>query len=162
MTFCILLYLLIQIKITMKTKKININSKNLKLLLILPVFVLGLIAFPSNATGQAKATDEPYFAVDEMPAFPGGDAALFKYVASNVQYPASARENDIEGKVIIRFCVTADGNINQISVLKSVDRDIDNEAMRVIRKLPAFKPGKKAGVAVPVWYMVPITFAINK
>jgi periplasmic protein TonB len=144
----------------MKTTNFNIRPENLKRLLIFPVFILVLIAFPSNAVGQAK--DEPYFAVDEMPVFPGGDAALLKFIASNVQYPANARENNIEGKVIIRFCVMVDGNINQISVIKSVDPEIDTEALRVVKKLPTFKPGKKGGVPVPVWYMVPISFAISK
>jgi periplasmic protein TonB len=144
----------------MKTKNFNIEPKNLKQLLIFPVLILVLIAFPTNVTGQAK--DEPYFAVDEMPAFPGGDAALSKFIASNVQYPENARDNNIEGKVIIRFCVMTDGNINKISVIKSVDPELDNEAIKVVKKLPAFKPGKKAGVTVPVWYMVPISFAISK
>ena len=144
----------------MKTITSKTKSKNLKLLLILPVFILAFFTFPSSVAGQS--TGEPYFAVDEMPAFPGGDAALIKFISSNVQYPSSARENNIEGKVIIKFCIAADGSINQISVLKSVDSELDNEALKVVKKFPAFKPGKKSGVAVPVWYMVPIIFALNK
>ena len=145
---------------TMKTKKHYSESKDMRLLLILPVFILAFLVFPSNAAGQS--TNEPYFAVDEMPVFPGGDVALLKYISNNMQYPENARDNNIEGKVIIRFCVTPDGTINQITVLKSVDSELDAEAVRVVKKLPTFKPGKKAGLPVPVWYMVPITFKMAK
>jgi len=145
----------------MKTTKTYYKSGNLKFLLILPVFILVFFVFPSNASGQNKP-DEPYFAVDEMPVFPGGDVALMKFIATNMQYPEGAKENNIEGKVIIRFCVTAEGGINQITVIKSVDPELDSEAMRVVKKLPVFKPGKKGGVPVPVWYMVPITFKMAK
>jgi len=149
-------------KMNMKTKKHCSRPGNLRLLLMSLLIILAFIAFPTPVSGQSKASDEPYFAVDEMPVFPGGDVALLKFIANNMQYPVNARENNIEGKVIIRFCVTSDGSINQITVLKSVDSELDNEAIRVVKKLPIFKPGKKAGVPVPVWYMVPITFKMAK
>ena len=93
--------------------------------------------------------------------FPGGDAALLKYIAENTIYPESSKEQNIQGRVIIRFCVTAKGSINQISVLKGVSPDLDAEAMRVVQTLPKFKPGRQSGKDVPVWYMVPITFTLN-
>jgi periplasmic protein TonB len=141
----------------MKTKENSYALSNRLLLLTLTV-ILAIFILPANLSGQAGQT--PYVAVDEMPMFPGGEAALMKYIASNIEYPLNSAENNVQGKVIIRFCVTAEGGINQISVLKGVDSDLDKEAVRVVNKLPAFKPGKKEGVAVPVWYMVPITFRL--
>ncbi|MGD0755621.1 MAG: energy transducer TonB, partial [Bacteroidales bacterium] len=71
------------------------------------------------------------------------------------------KENNIQGKVIVRFCVTAKGGVNQVSVLKGVDPELDKEAMRVVTTLPPFKPGKQGGKPVPVWYMVPIAFTLK-
>jgi TonB family protein len=119
-----------------------------------------------NETDLKKVTsndadEAPYVAVEEMPMFPGGDAVLLKYIAENTIYPESSKEQNIQGRVIIRFCVTAKGSINQISVLKGVSPDLDAEAMRVVQTLPKFKPGRQSGKEVPVWYMVPITFTLN-
>jgi periplasmic protein TonB len=110
---------------------------------------------------EAEAEPEPFVVVEEMPSFPGGDAALLKYIGEHTQYPEVAKENNIQGKVIIRFCVTAKGGVSQVSVLKGVDPELDKEAIRVVNTLPAFKPGKQGGKPVPVWYMVPITFTLK-
>ena len=110
---------------------------------------------------EAEAEPEPFVVVEEMPMFPGGDAALLKYIGEHTQYPEIAKENNIQGRVIIRFCVTAKGGVSQVSVLKGVDPELDKEAIRVVNTLPAFKPGKQGGKPVPVWYMVPITFTLK-
>jgi periplasmic protein TonB len=99
--------------------------------------------------------------VEEMPIFPGGDEALLKYIAENTKYPEASKNQKIEGRVIVRFCVTAKGGVTMISILKSVNPELDGEAMRVVQTLPTFKPGRQSGRDVPVWYMVPITFALN-
>ena len=96
-----------------------------------------------------------------MPLFPGGDEALLKYIAQNTVYPENAKKNNIQGRVIVRFCVTAKGSINQISVLQGVDPELDAEAIRVTKTLPSFKPGRQGGRDVPVWYMIPITFTLK-
>jgi len=110
---------------------------------------------------EEEAEPEPFVVVEEMPMFPGGDPALLAYIAEHTNYPEVAKENNIQGKVIVRFCVTAKGTVSQISVLKSVDPELDKEAMRVVSTLPAFKPGKQGGKPVPVWYMVPINFTLK-
>jgi protein TonB len=110
---------------------------------------------------EAEAEPEPFVVVEEMPSFPGGDPALLKYIGEHTQYPEVAKENNIQGKVIIRFCVTAKGGVSQVSVLKGVDPELDKEAIRVVNTLPPFKPGKQGGKPVPVWYMVPITFTLK-
>jgi protein TonB len=104
---------------------------------------------------------EPFVVVEEMPMFPGGDPALQLYIAEHTQYPEVAKENNIQGRVIVRFCVTSKGTVNQVSVLKGVDPELDKEAIRVVGTLPPFKPGKQGGKPVPVWYMVPITFTLK-
>ena len=96
-----------------------------------------------------------------MPMFPGGDSTLLAYISQNTKYPETAKKNNIQGRVILRFCVTAKGNVDRVSVLRGVDPEIDAEAIRVVNSLPAFKPGKQGGKPVPVWYMVPVTFALK-
>ena len=103
----------------------------------------------------------PFVVVEEMPMFPGGDAELLKYLGQNTQYPETAKANNIQGRVIIRFCVTSEGGVSQISVLKGISPELDTEAMRVVKTLPPFRPGRQGGKAVPVWYMVPITFTLK-
>ncbi|MBE3086707.1 MAG: TonB family protein [Bacteroidetes bacterium] len=108
-----------------------------------------------------ESDQEPFVVVEEMPQFPGGDTELLKYIAENTKYPETAKKNNIQGRVIIRFCITAKGNVNLVTVIKGVDSELDAEAIRVVSTLPAFKPGRQGGKDVPVWYMVPITFTLN-
>ena len=141
-----------------KIKKCNTKPEFLRFLLALPAIILFLL--PSGSFAQTTNEQTPYVAVEEMPQFPGGNPALYKYIANNMRYPESAREKNIQGKVVIKFCVTANGSINQISVLKGLSPEVDAEAIRVVKTFPVFTPGKKEGVAVPVWYLVPITFKV--
>jgi protein TonB len=111
---------------------------------------------------EEEVEQEPFVVVEEMPMFPdGGEAGLLKYISDHTNYPEVAKENNIQGKVIIRFCVTAKGTIDKVSVLKPVDPELDKEAVRVVTALPPFKPGKQGGKPVPVWYMVPISFTLK-
>ncbi len=110
---------------------------------------------------QDEAEAEPFVVVEEMPMFPGGDAALLQYISEHTQYPEVAKENNIQGKVIVRFCVTSKGGVDKVSILKGVDPELDKEAIRVVQTLPPFKPGKQGGKPVPVWYMVPINFTLK-
>ncbi|HBE42991.1 MAG TPA: energy transducer TonB, partial [Bacteroidales bacterium] len=119
------------------------------------------IAVIQEEVQEEEREPEPFVVVEEMPMFPGGDAALLTYIAEHTNYPEVAKENNIQGRVIVRFCVTSKGGVNQVSVLKGVDPELDKEAVRVVESLPAFKPGKQGGKPVPVWYMVPITFTLK-
>jgi periplasmic protein TonB len=110
---------------------------------------------------EVEAEPEPFVVVEEMPMFPGGDAALLTYISEHTNYPEVAKENNIQGRVIVRFCVTSKGGVSQVTVLKGVDPELDKEAVRVVGTLPTFKPGKQGGKPVPVWYMVPITFTLK-
>ncbi len=113
---------------------------------------------PPPPPPPAPGSDEPFVVVEEMPLFPGGDAALLQYLADNLRYPARTGENIIDGRVIVRFCVNTTGSVDRITVLRGVDQELDAEAVRVVSSLPAFRPGKQNGIAVPVWYMVPVNF----
>ena len=109
---------------------------------------------------QEEVTPEIFVVVEEMPSFPGGDEALLKYISEHIKYPQIAQENNIQGKVLVRFCVTPKGGVDLVSIIRSIDPELDAEAIRVVKALPAFKPGKQGGRPVPVWYSVPITFQI--
>jgi periplasmic protein TonB len=110
-------------------------------------------------------TDEPeakiFIRVEEMPEFPGGEPQLIKYLAENTIYPDLARENNIQGKVFVKFVVTSEGGVDQVSILKGVDTELNAEAIRVVKTLPLFKPGKQGGTPVAVWFTVPINFQIS-
>lgn len=110
---------------------------------------------------EEEAPAEVFVVVEEMPAYPGGDTELMKFIYDNIQYPEIAKENNIQGRVIIRFCVTYKGGVDQVTVLKGVDPALDNEAVRVIKMLPTWRPGKQGGKAVNVWYSVPVTFQLK-
>jgi TonB family protein len=118
----------------------------------------------SDGTQQADSREKPeipFVVVDEMPLFPGGDSALLGFIAKNTKYPESAKNRKAEGRVILRFCVNADGTVSQPSILKGADAELNAEAIRVTESLPRFTPGKQGGRAVPVWYMVPVEFRLN-
>ena len=123
--------------------------------------VVEVVEAPKEEVQEEEAEPEPFVVVEEMPMFPGGDAALLGYINANTVYPEVAKENNIQGRVIVRFCVTSKGTVSQVSILKPVDPELDKEAMRVVNTLPAFKPGKQGGKAVPVWFSVPITFTLK-
>lgn len=105
--------------------------------------------------------DDAFVVVEQMPVYPGGDEALLKYVAENTTYPKEAKDNNIQGRVIVRFKIKEDGTVSDASVIKGVDKSLDNEALRVVGLIPRFTPGKQNGVDVPVWYMIPVTFTLK-
>jgi len=109
---------------------------------------------------EEETAQEPFLNVQEMPEPQGGEEGMYKFIAEHTRYPVIAYENNIQGKVFVRFCVTAKGTVEQVSILKGVDPDLDTEAMRVVKLFPPFRPGKQDGKPVPVWFIVPITFQI--
>ena len=105
--------------------------------------------------------EEVFHSVEQMPQFPGGDAALMKYLASHINYPPMAAENNVQGKVILQFVVGKDGRVGEVLVARSVDKDLDKEAMRVVKSLPKFTPGRQNGRPVSVWYTLPVQFKLQ-
>ena len=104
--------------------------------------------------------DKVFEAVEQPPLFPGGDAALLKWIAENLSYPQLALENNVQGRVTVMFVVTKTGQVGEVKVVRGKDPDLDKEAVRVVKSLPKFQPGKQNGQAVNVWYTVPIAFKL--
>ena len=102
-------------------------------------------------------TGKVYDLVDEMPSFPGGLEELYKWIDSNVQYPAVAWENGI-GRVIVKFIVEKDGSLSDSTVIRSVHPIVDREALRLVGQMPKWNPGKRAGIPVRVRCCLPIKF----
>ena len=99
--------------------------------------------------------------VEVMPVFPGGDAALMKWLQDNLIYPVDAQERNIQGRVSLRFVVRPDGSVDGVEVVKGLDPSCDKEAVRAVKKMPKWIPGKQNGTAVAVYYSLPITFKLN-
>ena len=106
--------------------------------------------------------DEEFFmVVENMPEFPGGDLGLMKYIQKNVKYPAIAKEYNITGKVYVSFIVDKKGSVTNVKIVRGVDKNLDAEAMRVVKSLPKYKPGKQRGKSVRVMFTIPINFTLN-
>ena len=99
--------------------------------------------------------------VEVMPSFPGGQAALFEWLSKNIKYPVVAEENGVQGRVIVTFVVERNGSITDVQVVKSVDPSLDKEAVRVVKAMPHWIPGKQNGSAVRVKFTVPVTFRLQ-
>jgi protein TonB len=115
-----------------------------------------------NGPGEAAAP-EVFVVVEEQPEFPGGISAMMKFIQQNIQYPAMAREAGISGKCYLKFIVDEDGGISKVEITKGVPgcSDCDKEAIRVIKSMPKWKPGKQTGRAVKVYFNLPINFKIQ-
>lgn len=162
----------------MNQKKSN-RWMMLKALFIIPVATLAVSVFAngtdvSNMTNavnttansistnnmQTKQSDSKVFvAVEVMPQFKGGNKALMEYLMMNVKYPESAAKAKQQGRAVVGFVVRKDGTVSDVYIVKSTGYDVlDNEAMRVVKSMPAWEPGKQKGKPVDVKYFVPITF----
>lgn len=112
-------------------------------------------------TTIAEETQEPFIIVEEMPEFPGGTDEMMKFLGNNIRYPVIAQENGVTGMVILSFVVSKTGQISDIQVVRGIGSGCDEEAVRVVRKMPAWKPGKQGGAAVPVKFTLPVRFALR-
>ena len=117
---------------------------------------------------EEEMTDEPFLIVEDMPRFSGcgaeakcTDEKMIRFIAKNIKYPPIAKENNITGKVYISFVVSKTGKVTNVEVVRSVDKYLDAEAVRVIKLMPNFKPGKQRGKPVNVKYNIPINFTLN-
>lgn len=99
--------------------------------------------------------------VEQQPLFPGGPAALMKYLSDNTKYPVVAQENGVQGRVTVQFVVEKDGSISDVHVLRGVDPSLDKEAVRVVKSMPRWTPGKQNGITVRVNYRVPVLFRLQ-
>ncbi len=109
----------------------------------------------------APAPEQIFTAVEESPKFPGGDKAMYEFLSRNIRYPEMAQQNNIQGRVTVQFVVEKDGSIGEVKVVRGKDPDLDKEAIRVVKSMPKFIPGKMNGQAVRVWYTLPINFKLQ-
>ena len=105
--------------------------------------------------------DQIFTAVEQQAEFPGGQQALMKWLSNNIRYPESAQQNGVSGRVIVKFVVEKDGSINSATIVKGVDKDLDNEALRVVKRMPKWQPGKNNGQAVRSYFTLPVTFKLQ-
>ena len=110
---------------------------------------------------EERETGEVFMIVEEMPEFPGGNAALMKYLANAVKFPVIAQENGIQGRVYVQFVISAKGEVTNAVILRGVDSSLDKEALRVVQNMPKWKPGKQRNRPVRVSYTVPINFVLQ-
>ena len=110
---------------------------------------------------EEEDDDEFFMVVENMPEFPGGDLGLMKYIQKNVKYPPRAKEYNITGKVYVQFIVDKSGIVTNVKVVRGVDKNLDAEAVRVVKSLPKYKPGKQRGKPVRVMFTIPINFTLN-
>ena len=123
-----------------------------------------ILGFTTLTTARAQNTDTPcgkvFQVVEQMPQFPGGQAAMMKFIADSLRYPSVACENRIEGRVVVRFVVDCKGNIVNPLVVRSVDPLLDREAIRLVKSMPKWIPGRQNGKPVCVIYNVPTRFKL--
>ncbi len=115
----------------------------------------------TGAPVEVAAPPTEFLVVEEMPEFPGGQAALLKYIGKHLRYPASAQAKGVSGIVYVSFVISPEGQVTKVEVLKGIDTACDQEAARVISKMPLWKPGRQSGRNVPVRYSLPIRFAMQ-
>ena len=111
-----------------------------------------------NTSESSVVDNKVYSVVEQMPNFPGGEAALLEYISANLKYPQSALEQGTQGTVMLRFVVTGTGDIGEVQILKGLNPDCDDEAKRVVKSLPKFNPGMQQGRPLSVWYTAPVRF----
>ena len=123
-------------------------------------------AVEMNTEEQTPVETEPqskkvYNSVEQMPEFPGGAAAMMRYLQENIKYPPEAAKNNIEGRVIVQFVIDETGQVGEVKVVRPVSEELDAEAVRVVKTFPKFEPGRQDGEAVSVWYTLPVMFKIQ-
>ena len=123
-----------------------------------------ILGFTTLTTARAQNTDTPcgkvFHVVEQMPQFPGGQAAMMKFIADSLRYPSVSCEHRIEGRVVVQFVVDCEGNILNPLVVRSVDPLLDREAIRLVKLMPKWIPGRQNGKPVNVVCVVPIRFKL--
>jgi len=132
-----------------------------KFLIMALMALFGLTTVSAQKTVVAKKNQQVFDVVEKMPEYPGGQAALFEYLSTNVKYPADAEKQKIQGRVLVTFIVNTDGSITDIEVVKKAFPSLDAEAVRVISGMPKWIPGEQKGKKVRVKYTIPLSFNLR-
>jgi periplasmic protein TonB len=150
--------------VILSQQDLNESNKAISIKTVVGVDVGGVdVADLDQGTQQIVNNDEPppLTVVENMPDFPGGDAARIQFLSDNLKYPALARETDIEGTVYVEFVVERNGKITNIKVKRGIGGGCDEEAVRVVKMMPNWNPGRQNGQNVRVQYMIPIKFILH-
>ncbi len=151
----------------MKHGKLKIDMmRAIRVAVLLSVVMTSISAIASNrgAYGLARDSvggDDIFVDYEQQPQFPGGETALLKYLQENIKYPPKALKDSIQGRVVVQFVVDKAGSVGEVKVVRSVNKDLDDEAVRIVKTLPKFYPGRQNGQAVAVWYTLPVTFKLQ-
>ncbi len=116
---------------------------------------------PVEVEEEEVVEAEVFTIVEEMPGYPGGDLKMYEYLGKNIKYPQIARESGIQGRVFVNFVVEPDGSVSNVKVLRGIGGGCDEEAIRVVKSMPKWKPGKQRGKAVRVSYTLPVVFKLQ-
>ena len=128
---------------------------------LLSIIVLGIVTASAQETITSQEEETVFITVEEQPEFPGGFQSLIQYLSQNIIYPQESRASGSQGKVFVRFVVDTDGSISDAEVIRSSgDIHLDREAVRVVKSMPKWKPGKLSGRAVRVYYTLPVSFKL--
>jgi len=119
------------------------------------------IDFSDLEVPEEEAEDHIFMIVEDMPEFPGGKAALLKYLSKSVNYPVICQENGIQGRVTVAFVINEKGEVTDVQAYRGTDPNLEREALRVVKTMPKWKPGKQRGRAVKVSYSVPVNFRLQ-
>jgi len=114
-----------------------------------------------DAEEESEEERQIFMVVESMPEFPGGEAALYKFLAENIKYPQMAKESGIQGRVFVTFVVERDGRVTDVRVLRGIGGGCDEEAIRVVSNMPKWAPGKQRGKPVRVQYNLPVKFTLQ-
>jgi|SRR5688572_19776285 len=123
------------------------------------IFILGFITFIC-VHGYTQSPDEIYTVTETMPEYPGGEEAMYSFIQKNVKYPSMAKETGIQGKVYVQFVIRKDGSVTNIEVIKGIGGGCDEEAIRVVKLFPKWKPGEQGGKPVDVRMRLPFSFKL--
>lgn len=129
--------------------------------IILILMLVGVSTYWAQAQENEKKEVDVYEEVEQMPEYPGGQDSMKSFVAKNVKYPPKAIKNEIQGKVFVGFIIDESGNVTNAKIIRSVDIDLDKEALRVVNMMEKWTPGKEKGKIVKVKYTLPISFALK-
>lgn len=132
----------------------------LLILFITPLFLSAQVDSTEVADKAARDTADALMMAEEPPAYPGGDSAMAKFIGKKLNYPKKAWKNGIEGRVIVKFVVEKDGSTSNHTIVKDIGYGCGEEVVRVIKKMPKWKPGKQKGKTVLVWVALPVNFKI--
>ena len=136
--------------------------RNYRYFTFICLFCFSFLAIAQEGRGKGENSEDVYIVVEMPPQFPGGEEKMMQYIAKKIEYPREARENGIQGRVVIQFVIDEKGRVTDAKVIKGIGYGCDEEALRVVNKMPKWTPGAQRGKIVKVRYVLPINFVLSE